>query len=73
MKHYLACCSRDATGKETTLTVKIASEEFKATGLMVIERNWLEIYSPWERWSTGGLAFGDMFCLQSLRIFFSML
>jgi len=53
VKHYLACCSRDATGKETTLTVKIASEEFKATGLMVIERNWLEIYSPWERWSTG--------------------
>jgi len=53
VKHYLACCSRDATGKETVLTVKIASEEFKATGLMVMERNWLEIYSPWERWSTG--------------------
>jgi DNA topoisomerase-3 len=33
--------------------VKIASEEFTAKGLMIIERNWLEIYSPWERWSTG--------------------
>ena len=53
VKHYLACCSRDAMGKETTLTVQMASEEFNARGLMIIERNWLEIYSPWERWSTG--------------------
>jgi DNA topoisomerase-3 len=53
VKHYLACCSRDAIGKETVLTVKMASEEFTAKGLMILERNWLEIYSPWERWSTG--------------------
>jgi len=53
VKHYLACCSRDAMGKETVLTVKMSSEEFTAKGLMIIERNWLEIYSPWERWSTG--------------------
>jgi len=53
VKHYLACCSRDAIGKETVLTVKMASEEFTAKGLMVLERNWLEIYAPWERWSTG--------------------
>jgi len=53
VKHYLACCSRDALGKETVLTVKMASEEFIAKGLMILERNWLEIYSPWERWSTG--------------------
>lgn len=53
VKHYLACCSRDAVGRETTLTVKIASEEFTARGLMVQEKNWLEIYDPWERWSTG--------------------
>mmetsp|Transcript_13185 Transcript_13185/g.38827 ORF Transcript_13185/g.38827 Transcript_13185/m.38827 type:complete len:979 (-) Transcript_13185:215-3151(-) len=53
VKHYLACCSRDAIGKETQLTVKMASEEFSAKGLMILERNWLEIYAPWERWSTG--------------------
>lgn len=53
VKHYLACCSRDAIGKETQLTIKMASEEFSAKGLMILERNWLEIYSPWERWSTG--------------------
>lgn len=53
VKHYLACCSKDALGKETQLTLKIASEEFSAKGLMILERNWLEIYAPWERWSTG--------------------
>lgn len=53
VKHYLACCSRDAIGKETTLTVRMGTEEFTAKGLMIIERNWLEIYAPWERWSTG--------------------
>jgi DNA topoisomerase III len=53
VKHYLACCSRDAIGKETTLTVQQGTEEFNAKGLMILERNWLEIYEPWERWSTG--------------------
>lgn len=53
VKHYLACCSRDAIGKETQLVVQIDSEEFTATGLMILEKNWLEIYHPWESWSTG--------------------
>jgi len=53
VKHYLACCSRDAVGRETSLTLKIASEEFTAKGLMVEQKNWLEIYQPWERWSQG--------------------
>lgn len=53
VKHYLACCSRDAVGRETQLVVRMDSEEFTATGLMVLERNWLEIYHPWERWGTG--------------------
>jgi DNA topoisomerase III len=53
VKHYLACCSQDAVGRETSITVIMASEEFTATGLMIQEKNWLEIYEPWERWSTG--------------------
>lgn len=53
VKHYLACCSRDAVGKETSLTVLMATEHFVAKALMILERNWLEIYHPWERWSTG--------------------
>ena len=31
----------------------MASEEFSAKGLMILERNWLEIYAPWEKWYTG--------------------
>jgi len=53
VKHYLACCSRDAVGRETELTLKLASEEFVAKGLMILEKHWLDIYHPWERWSTG--------------------
>lgn len=53
VKHYLACCSRDAVGRETELTLRIASEEFMAKGLMILERNWLDIYQPWEKWHTG--------------------
>lgn len=53
VKHYLACCSRDALGRETQLVVRMGAEEFQATGLMILERNWLEAYHPWERWSTG--------------------
>jgi DNA topoisomerase-3 len=53
VKHYLACCSRDAIGRETTLSVTMGPEQFNAKGLMILERNWLEIYQPWERWSTG--------------------
>ncbi len=53
VKHYLACCSRDAVGRETVLKVRMASEEFSAKGLMILERNWLEIYAPWEKWYTG--------------------
>lgn len=53
VKHYLACCSRDAIGNETSITVQMDTEEFTATGLMILQRNWLEIYEPWERWSTG--------------------
>lgn len=53
VKHYLACCSRDATGRETQICVRLGSEEFSAKGLMILEKNWLEVYQPWERWSTG--------------------
>lgn len=29
----------------------VDGEVFKATGLMVEERNWLDVYSKWEKWS----------------------
>jgi DNA topoisomerase-3 len=51
-KHFLACCSRAAVGHETTVEVNIGGEQFKATGLMITERNWLVVYAPWEQWNS---------------------
>lgn len=34
-RHFLACCSRPATGFETTMQVQVAGEGFHAKGLMV--------------------------------------
>ena len=49
-RRFLACCSRDAEGHETVVRVDLAGEEFSATGLMVIERNYLEVYT-YDRWT----------------------
>jgi len=49
-RHFLACVSADAKGHETTVNVSIASESFYASGLMILERNYLDVY-PYERWS----------------------
>ncbi|GAX84927.1 hypothetical protein CEUSTIGMA_g12348.t1 [Chlamydomonas eustigma] len=49
VRSFLACCSLDAVGFETSVSVEIAGETFKAVGLMVVERNWLEVY-PYTNW-----------------------
>ena len=54
-RHFLACCSRDAVGNSTNITVGIPadswhSEQFSASGLMVLEKNWLEVYGKHEKW-----------------------
>ncbi|XP_077173216.1 DNA topoisomerase 3-alpha [Paroedura picta] len=50
VRHFLACCSQDAKGQETTVEIDIASERFVAHGLMILARNYLEVY-PYEKWS----------------------
>lgn len=50
-RHFLACLSRDAQGSETVVTIKIAAEEFTANGLIVLERNYLEVY-PYDKWTS---------------------
>ncbi|XP_048349631.1 DNA topoisomerase 3-alpha isoform X2 [Sphaerodactylus townsendi] len=50
VRHFLACCSQDAKGQETTVEIDIANERFVAHGLMILARNYLEVY-PYERWS----------------------
>ena len=48
-RHFLACCSRDALGRETVVQIAVAGETFRATGLVVDEPNYLAVY-PYDRW-----------------------
>lgn len=50
VRSFLACCSKDAQGFETTVNIQIAEEQFSASGLMVTAKNYLEVY-PYEKWS----------------------
>ena len=44
-RHFLACVSKDAVGSETIVNMELAKEEFTATGLIILERNYLEVYT----------------------------
>ncbi|KAJ3510270.1 hypothetical protein NLJ89_g4776 [Agrocybe chaxingu] len=49
-RRYLACCSKDAEGWQTTVDVLCGGEEFSATGLVVKQKNYLEVY-VYEKWT----------------------
>ncbi|XP_013142940.1 PREDICTED: DNA topoisomerase 3-alpha [Papilio polytes] len=51
VRSFLACCAKDAQGQETTVTIHLADETFSASGLMIIARNYLEVY-PYDKWSS---------------------
>ncbi|XP_041521839.1 DNA topoisomerase 3-alpha isoform X2 [Microtus oregoni] len=50
VRHFLACCSQDAQGQETTVEIDIAQERFVAHGLVILARNYLDVY-PYDHWS----------------------
>lgn len=75
--HFLACCATDAVGSQTTVSICIPAEGvdpvccegFSASGLVVLERNWLEVYSKYEKWiakKVPRLTVGDIFLPRSL-------
>lgn len=49
-RRFIACCSMDAVGQLTSASIKWGDEFFTASGLMVTERNYLDvfIYRKWE-------------------------
>ncbi|KAM5534558.1 hypothetical protein V8D89_011762 [Ganoderma adspersum] len=49
-RRFLASCSKDALGWQTTVDVKYGEEVFYATGLTIRERNYLEVF-PYDKWS----------------------
>ncbi|XP_013416438.1 DNA topoisomerase 3-alpha-like [Lingula anatina] len=50
VRHFLACCSQDAQGMETTVQIDIAEEKFVASGLMIIAKNYLDVYI-YDKWN----------------------
>ncbi|KAK7939409.1 hypothetical protein WMY93_002735 [Mugilogobius chulae] len=50
VRHFLACVSQDALGQETVVDIDIAQEKFSASGLMIIARNYLDVY-VYDKWS----------------------
>ncbi|RDB16720.1 DNA topoisomerase 3 [Hypsizygus marmoreus] len=48
-RRFLACCSKDAEGWQTTVDVECGDEYFSATGLVVLEKNYLLVY-PYDKW-----------------------
>ncbi len=89
VRHFLAACSKDAKGSQTTMKIQIPAylptnnsstanhnddaelfdpsmtgEIFRASGLMILERNYLEIYGKYDSWygnKLPTLAVGDIF------------
>ncbi|KAF6763472.1 prokaryotic type I DNA topoisomerase [Ephemerocybe angulata] len=53
-RRYLACCSQDAKGLETTVEVNCGGEFFSTFGLVVTEKNYLEVY-PYDKWTSKSL------------------
>lgn len=50
VRRYLACCSKNATGAKTEVDIEIAGvEAFGASGLIVHQRNYLDVF-PYDRW-----------------------
>ncbi|KAL4183811.1 hypothetical protein AMTRI_Chr11g156980 [Amborella trichopoda] len=63
VRHFLACVSQPAIGAGTTVEIDIAGEVFVASGLMIIEKNYLEVYR-FESWGGSTIptyAFGQQF------------
>lgn len=51
VRRFLACCSDDAKGELNTVTLQWGKEEFTATGLAVIAKNYLNVY-PYKKWES---------------------
>ena len=57
--HFLACCSENAKGLQSSVTLNIAGERFSSHGIIVLERNYLEVYK-YEQWKNRELV-GEYF------------
>lgn len=51
VRRFLACCSEDAKGESSTVELTYGGEIFTANGLMVLQRNYLDVY-PYDKWES---------------------
>jgi DNA topoisomerase III len=51
VRRFLACCSEDARGESTTIEIEYGDEGFHASGLLVLQRNYLDVY-VYDRWES---------------------
>ncbi|KAH8793031.1 DNA topoisomerase [Hyaloscypha sp. PMI_1271] len=49
-RRFLACCSDDAKGQATDIDILYGDEVFSAHGVVVLARNYLDVY-PYENWT----------------------
>jgi DNA topoisomerase-3 len=50
VRRFLACCSEDAKGVASDVGIVYGDESFNAHGVIVLERNYLDVY-PYENWT----------------------
>lgn len=49
-RRFLACCSDDAKGQQTDVEIEYGEETFHTHGVIVLERNYLDVY-PYQNWN----------------------
>ena len=49
-RRFLACCSKNAKGSQTVVTIRLHTETFTANGSQLEEKNFLEVYT-YQKWS----------------------
>lgn len=50
VRRFLGSCWKNAIGQETTVEVKMGTEYFDTKGLVILERNYLEVYT-YDKWT----------------------
>ncbi|XXG96619.1 hypothetical protein Hte_002907 [Hypoxylon texense] len=50
VRRFLACCSEDAKGVATDVDILLGEESFHAHGVVVLERNYLDVY-VYDKWT----------------------
>ncbi|XP_075514704.1 DNA topoisomerase 3-alpha isoform X2 [Primulina tabacum] len=70
VRHFLACVSKPAVGAETIVEIDIAGEQFSASGRVIIEKNYLDVYR-FETWGGSMIptyTFGQQFTPTALTL-----